>query len=382
MGKTMHRPRSSSERSQKARRAFACQQIPRMQFQSGLIAGVDRWLGAIRCGVKSNQHPLSWSFPLMSVFGTSVRIHAAFFFWGIVELAASMTSRGSGLLVALAAVYSTLTVLLLREWIRAAVLASTDRSGQHTDRIIVLWPGVASVQAMPTRCELAARHTSIRTSVAGLASGGVVVGVTTGIMLWAGGSSEMLAFPPLQPSLAIEHAGGTHGLLMWAWWMYAASVLVFLINLIPLRPLDAGQLIAEVMHGRRFQNASRIGIGVVLVILVAAAMLFDSTRLLALASFAGVWTALRGRPVKVVETLSPAFQSSADRLELSDVESVPVEGLGQAIVRLRSGGIEHLTLAELAELDQLSAELRDRLHPDSEVFPPANDGTGSQTPIP
>lgn len=319
------------------------------------------------------EHWMAWSIPLMSICGTSVRLHIAVLAWGGAELVVAVGRQGVGLLPGLAAVYATLGALLARECLRAVVLRIAERPAESTSRMVVLWPGAAAVHPMVAQRQWAARHSSVRGAVVGIACGGVLVGLMTVVLLASGGTWEMLWFGLLRPAASVEQFGIGHGWLMWAWWLYAASVMVFAVNLLPLRPMDGGELAHRMVRGKWRSVPPLLWIGVVMTGLIGMGLVTDSARLVALAAWAGGWSILRSRQGGQAEQVLGGVPEEP-KVEAMGPVMGPVVGKmmgkGEAIERLldrlRTGGIDGLSAAELARLDQISAELRDRLHPLSE----------------
>lgn len=325
-------------------------------------------------------HWLTWSLPVMTVCGTSVRLHIGFAAWGVVEVCMSMTRGGVGLLPGLAAVYALLGVLIVREALRAFVLSTCDRSGTATDRFAIVWPGAVVIRPCTPKNGFAARHARIRTAVAGLASGGVVVGVMCGLVLLAGGTSELLWFDLLHPATSVGQFGITQGWLFWAWWLYAMSVVAFVADLLPLRPMDGGMLAMEILRRRSDEGEWRPAAMLVGLIagMAGLAVVTDSARLLGLVGIAGVWSVFEMR----------AGQQGAEEMgaEVVAEDGLKYEregrrtGVDALMARLRSEGVMGLSAAEVAELDQIAAELRDRL--ETGAAHPQDDVPGSQMPIP
>jgi hypothetical protein len=344
--------------------------------RSGEVAGRGQLSMPDGCRVPG-EHWMAWSIPLMTICGTSVRLHIALLVWGVAELVVAAGRQGVGLLPGLAAMYAILGALLARECLRAVVLRIAERPAESTNRMVVLWPGAAAVHPMVAQRQWAARHSSVRAAVVGIASGGVLVGMMAVVLLASGGTWEMLGFSLFRPAASMEQFGIGHGWLMWAWWLYAASVMVFAVNLLPLRPMDGGELAHRMVRARWRIVPPLLWIGVVMAGLIGLGLMTDSARLVGLAAWAGGWSILRssrgGRGDQGLGCVQKEPEEGAMGPTMEPTMELamgPTRGNGDAIepllYRLRTGGIDGLSAADLAHLDQISAELRDRLHPVSE----------------
>ncbi|MBU6413322.1 MAG: M50 family metallopeptidase [Planctomycetes bacterium] len=315
----------------------------------------------------SRYHPLSWSLPFVTVRGCSIRLHALFVVWGASEILISVAQPGASVQSALACVYAMLAVVLCREMMRAALdrgtvprRGDTGWSGRQTS---VMWPGGAvcagAYGVWGAAAGGVARFRRVRHAVVGLACGAVLVGVASGTLLASGASWEMLVFNPLHPSEAIRKWGVEQGWMLWAWWLYAASVVAFLMNLIPLRPMDGGVLAGEVLSHAGWESQRSFAGVLAGAVLIGLAVAFDSTRGVALVACCAWWSlSNRGEVDDVV---------FADEVDLS-ATSDPQEGhwLVDALTRLRTHGPGALTGKEISELDQIQADLRDHLHLESD----------------
>lgn len=319
--------------------------------------------GALRS--LSRLHPLSWSLPLLTVGGYAIRLHVLFLAWGACEVILAMGATGVGVQSALAAVYGLLTVLVGKECIRAVVdgermprvRGSGGGGGWSGGKIAVLWPGGTVGEG--ASCEgRRAKECDTRHAVVGIAASFVVVGVSSAMLLASGATWDMLVFSPFHPAQAIADLGVAHGWMLWAWWLYAMSVVMCAVNLIPMRPMDAGVLIASITRGGKWWRHVPLMGWLLAALLICMAIVCDSTRLVALVACCAWWTTCGRREIEREEwdpvTVGPA---------VDDERAVAAIN---AWSRLREHGVGSISARELAMLDQWQAELRDRLHPEDQ----------------
>lgn len=325
------------------------------------VAPEPRDHGALRS--LSRLHPLSWSLPLMTVRGTSVRLHAVFVAWGACELILAMGVSGVGVQSALAAVYGLLAVLVFKEMIRGVadaeeVPGSVGGSTWRGGRIAVLWPGGTFGQGGVRGGGNVSRETAARHAVVGIAASAVMVGISSAIVLASGATWDMLWFSPLHPAKAIAESGVTQGWMLWAWWLYAMSVVACGVNLIPLGRTDAGVLVESLASGKWWKEQVPLAGWLIAAVVICTAIVFDSTRLVAVVACCAWWS-MKGERASAVERV--ARDAVAVGPALADERAVATIN---AWTRLRAGGVESISVREIALLDQWQAELRDRLHSD------------------
>ncbi len=311
----------------------------------------------------SRHHPLSWSLPFVTVRGCSIRLHALFVVWGVCEILISVSQPGASVQSALACVYAMLAMLVCREMMRAALdrgmmlrRCDTGWSGRPST---VLWPGGAVCEGPRGVAGGVARFRRVRHAVVGLACGAVLVGVASGLLLASGASWEMLVFNPLHPAAAIRSWGVEQGWMLWAWWLYAASVVALLVNLVPLGPMDGGVLAGEVFLQAGWESQRRFAGVLAGAVFMVLAVAFDSTRGVALVACCAWWSLSEHADVGEVVFAGEVDLSAAR-------ETQEGHWVGDALARLRNHGPGALSGKEISELDQIQAELRDHLHPETD----------------
>lgn len=127
-------------------------------------------------------------------------------------------------------------------------------------------------------------------ALCGTAIGAALSVTLAGVLLLAGVSQELVFFNPFDPAAIASRIGSTGTLVLW--WAYAVTLLVTLLNLIPIFPLDAGRLIEAAVADRSVRRAgillaARVGMVVSLVLFVAS-MTASLERLMGLAVFGGM----------------------------------------------------------------------------------------------
>jgi hypothetical protein len=271
----------------------------------------------------------------------------------------AMGGSGVGVQSALAAVYGLLVVLLGKECMRAVADSDEMPRGWGGGRIAAVWPGGTIGIGGVSGVGRAARERAVRHAVAGIASSVVMVGMSSAVLLASGASWDMLVFGPLRPGQAIAGMGVAQGWMLWAWWLYAMSVLACVMNVLPLRPLDGGVLLENLAGSRGWREGVVMVRWVVVGGVIAVAMVGDSARLVALVACCVWWmmrNEVRREELEIVEPVAVGPGVADER----EVETI------NAWTRLRERGVDALTAREVALLDQVQAEMRDRLHPEDD----------------
>jgi stage IV sporulation protein FB len=194
--------------------------------------------------------PFSWSINLGRWFGTHVRIHFLFLVFAIGEILSAALSKeqNQGVLVTCAWLALLLLALLLHEFGHASVAA---RLGIETDEVR-LWPLGNLIGPTPP----VLNRRSSEDFFAALA--GPLMSLTATIVVYVGVYFAG-AVPVLNP-FGNEASGGAPTLakggvaanfstIWWIGWFGYLNWVLFLANLIPALPFDAGRMLRVVTAG-------------------------------------------------------------------------------------------------------------------------------------
>lgn len=233
------------------------------------------------------EDPLTWSIPLVHLFGLPLRLHVLTPLWVGAEMVAWVPRDAMGLIHVSAAVTSLVVLGAAREVCRA--MLARRLTGESGD--VILWPlGGLSPSAVQPRRPLQ----PFLTECGGLLFGAVMLPVLGWCVLASGAGWGSLAIDPISPRFM---AGGLRShFQVWAWWAYFANALLLVTNaLLPMAPMDAGRLLSHV-RGRAVGSmlATRVGLLTALLVFAAGAGLGE-VRLLALGAFGALATHLQQR---------------------------------------------------------------------------------------
>ncbi len=238
--------------------------------------GPEPWHGHWR------EDPLQWWVPLLTAGRLVLRVHVVFVLFVAFELVLSVSGARLGLSHIGAALGALTVNVILREACRALAAQSLGAEPMP----VVLWPlGSLSSHEVP-----GPRLARMVVALCGTAIGAALSVTLAGVLLLAGVSQELVFFNPFDPAAIASRIGSTGTLVLW--WAYAVTLLVTLLNLIPIFPLDAGRLIEAAVADRSVRRAgillaARVGMVVSLVLFVAS-MTASLERLMGLAVFGGM----------------------------------------------------------------------------------------------
>lgn len=289
------------------------------------------------------EDPLSWSFPVLRVAGVSLRLHLIVPLWIAAELAFSIPFTRVGPAYVAAGLAAALAVALLREFVRGmvALACGSERAA------IVAWPlgGLMPVAVEARRPFLAE---------AGGLIAGLVMAPLLAMAVWGTGADlRTLLFNPFSPRETVATL-----LTPWqvaAWWMFYANAVVLAMNLVlPMHPFDAARLMRAHLRDRvgtvRANDAvTRVGFfaAVGLLVLGAAA---SETRLIAIAIFSAVATALEFRRAEFLYAQSVAAEDDAE--DCPDIAPEPLDQLQEPPI-LHPAHIDADEPDESARLDSI-----------------------------
>lgn len=268
------------------------------------------------------EDPMQWALPLFTAGRLTVRAHLVFVLFIAFELVLSVSGARLGILHIGAALGALIVNVIFREVCRA--LAAQSLGAQPMP--VVLWPlGSLSSHDVP-----GPRLARMVVAVSGTAIGAALAVTLAGILLLSGVAQDLVFFNPLDPATTAARIGSTGTLVLW--WAYAVTLLVTLLNLIPVFPLDSGRVIEAAVADRSIRRAgillaTRVGLAVSLVVFVAA-MTASMERLMGLAVFAGAvcWFERR-RAEFISEPDRPAWQALASHRRHRGREMDPLERL-------------------------------------------------------
>lgn len=273
---------------------------------------------------------MQWVLPLFTAGRLSVRIHVVMVLYVAFELVLSVSGARLGILHIGAALGALALNVIFREVCRA--LAAQSLGAEPLP--LVLWPlGSLSSHEVP-----GPKLARMVVALGGTATGAALAVTLAGVLLLAGVKQDLIFFHLLDPGATAARIGSTGVLVLW--WAYAVTVLVTLLNLIPIFPLDAGRAIEAAAGDRSIRRAgillaTRVGMIVSLVVFVAA-MTASMERLMGLAVFAGMvcWFERR-RAEFIAEPGLPAWRAvDSHRRRARDLD--PLERLEADLDNLES----------------------------------------------
>lgn len=315
-------------------------------------------------------NPMSWSVPLGRVAGITVRIHAIFLVFVLIEILRSLYAAPEQNRIALGP--GPVLILLLCLWWTVLLhefghCIACRMTGGHADEIL-MWPlgGLA-------RCSPPSRWTAhFWTAVGGplvnviiLAIVVPVLGVTTG--RWLG-----VALPsPLDLGglIHVSHSWWLTSLYLLAW----VNVLLLLFNLLPMYPLDGGQIAQSLMWPRLgYAHAMRVAVRAGYIGAIALGVLglvIDETMLVLVAVFGGVTCWITSRQLEWTEQfmgheLQPDDADEDDEAEERaratrlDEARAEAEALDHVLRKISVSGLNSLTARERKLLNRATEQRR------------------------
>ncbi len=329
--------------------------------------GVPRRMHWIARLLGRGEDPLTWSVPLFRVHGVQLRMHMIFIVWAAAELLISARPDVPGPLHKASLVCGLVVVLLAREVARIVI----SRRGGWLPGRMVLWQGGALSSPLGLMPRLKA-------PLAGLAASLLMVAIAVGALIWAGAPLESLWFNILEPGILAGTIKSELQVVLW--WTYYGSVLMLLLNLVPMPPLDAGRVMQCLLTksmGQRgaLKGAAQFGLMVAVTLLVVG-VVAEQMRLVALAAVGGLvcWIELRRlafiedaaveRALDITDWIEgiAVAEHVDDEQVLTSMSTEPIANHGPSIDELlskvRSHGLGSLTEQEQATLRSETEQLR------------------------
>lgn len=265
---------------------------------------------------------MQWWLPLLTAGRLVLRVHVVFVLFVAFELVLSVSGARLGLWHIGAALGALAVNVMLREVCRAWAAQSLGAEPMP----VVLWPlGSLSGHEVP-----GPRLARIVVAMSGTTIGAALSVTLAGVLLLAGVSQELVFFNPLDPAAVASRIGSTGTLVLW--WAYAVTLMVTLLNLIPIFPLDGGRVIEAAVADRSVRRAgillaSRVGMVASLVLFVAA-MTASMVHLMGLAMFGGIICWLERRRAEfITEPGRPAWRARSDHRRPGPEQMDPLERL-------------------------------------------------------
>ncbi|MCA9286265.1 MAG: site-2 protease family protein [Phycisphaerales bacterium] len=319
-------------------------------------------------------NPMSWSLPLARVAGISVRIHAVFLVFIVVELLRSLYAApaaeqpvplggpGPALILLLCMWWA----VLLHEFGHCIVCRMT---GGRADEIL-MWPlgGLAT-------CEPPARWTAhLWTAIGGPLVNVILLAVLVPLL---GGLTHRWF------GIAIPSPLHLHGLVELnrtgaSWWIIAlflfnwVNLVLLLFNLLPMYPLDGGRILQAALwprigYARSMRVAVRAGyIGAIALGILG--LMVDETMLVLIAVFGGLtcWTTFRQLEwTEQVMGLPPGPEGEDEEPEEAPRptrEAVRAQAeadeLDRILLKISASGLESLTPRERRLLNRATERRR------------------------
>lgn len=246
-----------------------------------------------------------WSVPLARVAGVSLRVHVVFLLFVAFELVLSVSGARLGPSHVAMAIGALVFNVVVRELARA--MAAQSLGGEPMP--VVLWP-LGSLSSHDIHGPRLAR---VSIAASGTAIGLALSVSLAGALLLSGVSRDLVLFNPFDPAATAGRIGSPGVLALW--WAYAVTVIVTLVNLLPIYPLDSGRVIEAAVGDREVRRAGvlvacRVGMIGAMVLFVAA-MTASSERLMGVGVFAGMvcWFERR-RAEFIADPLRPHWRAT------------------------------------------------------------------------
>jgi len=262
---------------------------------------------------------MSWSFRLVRLFGTDVKVHYTFLLLLIFLYFGTRSASGAEAALATTVFFVTLFLCVLLHEFGHILMAR--RFGIRTPDVILLpIGGVARLERIPEepRQEL----------LIALAGPLVTLAIAASLWAWLRGTGALVIWP----GSAIEDPSLGQALLY-------TNVMLLLFNLIPAFPLDGGRVLRALLSTRlSYVQATRIaamaGQGLAMLLGVAGLVLSNPFWLLiALFVFFGA-----GQEAAMVETRAAGKGIVVDQMMVTRFQTIPIYGtLRQAVDALLEG---------------------------------------------
>lgn len=285
------------------------------------------------------EDPMSWSFPLGRLGGIAIRAHVIWPVFVVAELLWSLPGNRLGAQFVGILLAGLLAAMVVRETarllVRTVLVAKPER--------LVLWPlGDWSISS-PMKSELSI-------AAAGFLATGVLAIVSASTLVLMGVPRVVEVFNPVMLNAALASLTPAQ---VPVWAVYAASLVLLVLHLIPGYPLDGGRLVAAILARRGHAEGARAKagtVGVLAGLLVAVlALVIGSVLLLALGVIV-LWSSFSARQrARFLETpdsmewLSPAARPAPDEFELDAL-----------LEKISQTGIDSLTSEERNALKRAS----------------------------
>jgi Zn-dependent protease len=179
---------------------------------------------------------LSGSVPFFTVFGIRVRIHSALILFIACELFLNWTP-GYDLAAKIVSMTLLLAVVLLHEF--GHCLAARAVGGYSAE--VILWPlGGMTFPEIPPRP--GARFIAI----AGGPLVNVILCAASAALVWFLGGHTWVPFNPLASPLPAAEITWRSP-VFYAWWLFITSYLLLVLTMLPIYPLDGGQMLQTLL---------------------------------------------------------------------------------------------------------------------------------------
>jgi stage IV sporulation protein FB len=213
----------------------------------------DRDYNQINFGGRQISNPilniLFGSVPIGTWFGARIRIHSTLILYAIFRILSAAGAGSEAMRMAAVSLAVLFGIVLLHEY--GHCIASRSVGGQGDEILMWMFGGLASVDTP---------HRPWPRFVA--VAGGPLVNViicliTGGVLLGASHFTFPLSFNPFN-AYAIDPLKGYAGLVFmhdhpwsyYVWWIFAVSYSLFFFNLLPIFPLDGGQILQTMLWGK------------------------------------------------------------------------------------------------------------------------------------
>ena len=173
------------------------------------------------------------AFSIGTYFGIRVRIHASFVLFAIFLLLAPGSVTGFEVVDALTSLFILFGIVLLHEF--GHCFAARYMGGEAYDIIMSPLGGLAS--ATPPH-----RPWPTFVTVAGGPLVNVAICLITGIALYF-----LAGLVPVNPFNPLAFDPGPTSVAYYLWWIYYVSYAILLFNLLPIYPLDGGQMLHSIL---------------------------------------------------------------------------------------------------------------------------------------
>ncbi|RME38604.1 MAG: hypothetical protein D6788_07115, partial [Planctomycetota bacterium] len=243
-------------------------------------------------GERPWDNPINWSFRIGRLFGIDVRVHIAFILCAAVLLAMEMPKPGSGVSRSFGEVFvdafGTYGLLFFIVLVHEFGHCFGARAvGGEADEIL-LWPlgGLATTDPPHNA------RAYFLTAAAGPAVNVIFCVLTATVLIFWTGRSAAVPLNPFHPFRPIDSElfFSLTAAQFWAVRFFGLSYLLLLFNLLPILPLDGGQMLQSVLWSARgyrksMEIATATGMVGAIVVGVVALFIEESWLLLMIAVF-------------------------------------------------------------------------------------------------